>query len=193
MRNHLLVLAIASFVPGIAAAADFGTLTVHDKTAPLVSAMAYTPSFDVNSDGKPDVIVILTTQNLDNQTLQWIDPSRGAKETVDKGKGFVLTLEYVQQKIAHISVDGPGLGYEHQGCGKCKGAATRSGDGFKDHVTVEPDPMGGDNGNITFDTHFDIAKVQSQEFGAALPADGGAPGKAFMAYARAYAMATMRP
>ena len=74
------------------------------------------PRFDVHSDGKPDVIVILTTQNLDSQTLQWIDPSRGAKEAVGNDKGFVLTLEYVQQKIVHISVDGPGLGIEHQGC-----------------------------------------------------------------------------
>lgn len=187
MRTHLLVLAIASFVPGFAAAADFGSITVQGKTTPLVSAMAYTPSFGVYSDGKPDVIVVLATQNLDSQTLQWIDPSRGAKEAVSNDKGFVLTLEYIQQKIAHISVDGPGLGIEHQGCAKCTGAPVRSGVGFKDHVAGEADAFGGSSSGITFDTHFDIAKVQTQDFGAALPADGGAPGKAFMAYAKAYA------
>jgi hypothetical protein len=187
VRNRLLVLAIAAFVPGIAAAADFGTLTVGGKTTPLVSAMAYAPTFGVHSDGKPDVVVILASQNLDSQILQWIDPSRGAKEAVSTDKGFVVTLEYVQQKIAHISVDGPGLGIEHQGCAKCSGSPARGGDSFKDHVIGEVDAFGGSSSGITFDTHFDVAKVQTQEFGEALPADGGAPGKAFAAYAKAYA------
>ncbi len=187
MHHRLLLLASISLFSGFAAAADFGTITVQGKTAPLVSAMAYTPSFGVNSDGKPDVIVILATENLDNETLQWIDPSRGAKVAAEKNKGFVLTLEYVQQKIAHISVDGPGLGIEHQGCAKCQSTASRSGAGFKDKVTGEADAFGGSSSGITFETHFDIAKVQTQTFGEALPADGGAPGKAFMAYAKAYA------
>ena len=187
MRTQLLVLAIAACLPGFAAAADFGTVTVHGKTVSLVSAMAYTPRFDVNSDGKPDVVVVLATQNLDSQALQWIDPSRGVKQAVGDDKGFALTLEYVQQKVAHISVDGPGLGIEHQGCAKCQGAADRSGGGFKDHVTGEVDPFGGSSSEISFDAHFDVAKVQTQDSGEALPVDGGAPGKAFMAYAKAYA------
>lgn len=191
MNHRLLFLASISLslslFSAFAAAADFGTITVHGKTSPLVSAIAYTPGFDVHSDGKPDVIVILATQNIDSQTLQWIDPSRGARVAVEKNDGFVLTLEYAQQKIAHISVDGPGLGIEHQGCAKCQSAVSRSGAGFKDQVTGEVDPFGDSSSGITFETHFDIAKVQTQQFGEALPADGGAPGKAFMVYAKAYA------
>jgi hypothetical protein len=187
MRTNILVFVIASLLPVLATAADFGTITVKDKTTPLTGAIAYVPYFNINADGKPDTVVVLATQGIEAQIPGWIDPSRAMVAAVRKSKGLLLTLEYTQNAVGYISVDGPGLGYEHQGCAKCKGAPTRTAGGLKDHVSGEPDPVGGSSGGITFDAHFDIAKVQTQTLGEPLPADGGAPGKAFVAYAKAYA------
>ena len=186
VRWPLLALALAC---APAAAADFGSLTVDGKKMALTSACAYTPRFDTQGWGKPEVTLLLASTPIDCAAATgWVTPDNGAfEEVVRKGRGALLSLSFKPGlKLGKVSVYGVGYSLGNDDCAGCVAQAAYAGAGLKGAVkTAAPLTVGG-NTPITFDTRFDLAKPGAPAAGEKL-AGGGDPGKAYLAYLKAYA------
>ena len=75
MRRPYLFLAIAR-IPCVAAATDFGTISIDGKPSPLTNVIAYTPYFDLHGEGKADTVVVLSNIAFDEDALGWISVPR---------------------------------------------------------------------------------------------------------------------
>jgi len=175
-------------LPGIAAAADFGALILDGKPIALTSACAYSPRFDTQGWGKPEVILLLSDKPIDCPAATgWVTPDNGAfEQVVRKGRGALLSISFKPGlQLGRVSVYGVGYTLGHDNCVGCVAQAANAGAGFKGSVkTAQPLKVGG-NTPITFDVHFDVAKPSAPAAGEKLPG-GGDPGKAYLAYLKAY-------
>ena len=132
-RWPLAAAALALF-PGIAAAADYGALTVEGKRIPLTSACAYAPRFDTQGWEKPEVTLLLGSAAIDCAAATgWVTPDNGAFEhVVEKGRGALLSISFQPGlKPGKVSVYGVGYSLGHDPCAGCTVQAAYAGAGFK--------------------------------------------------------------
>ncbi|MEO6689643.1 MAG: hypothetical protein ABIS07_16540 [Dokdonella sp.] len=188
IRRALFLLLAGSL--SIAHAADYGSVTIKGKKVALTSALPFVQRYD--HIGKTDVVVLLAPEPIGASVLGWIDPVRGAfGGPLLRGDETVVALKYSGAEVKRIGLKAPGRGYDDQGCSsECKSTGQRVGEGFKGSFSGQLRIGSHEDGprDAGFDVHFDIAHVQAQaqDFGAAPPAGGGDPGKAFLAYAKAF-------
>ncbi len=172
-----------------AAAADFGSLTVDGKAMPLTSACAYTPRFDTQGWGKPEVTVLLASTPIDCAAATgWVTPDNGAfDQVVREGEGALVSISFTPGlKLGRVSVSGVGYALGNDTCEGCIAQAAWAGAGLKGAVrTAAPLTIAGST-QVTFDTRFDLPKPGAPAAGEKL-AGGGDPGKAYLAYLKAYA------
>lgn len=187
-RRPSWTLALA-LLPAAAAAADFGSLTVDGKKMALTSACAYTPRFDTQGWGKPEVTLLLASAPIDCAgATGWVTPDNGAfDQVVRKDRGSMVSISFTPGlKLGRVSVYGVGYTLGHDTCEGCVAQAAYAGAGFKGAVkTAAPLTVGG-NTPIAFDVRFDLPKPGAPAAGEKL-AGGGEPGKAYLAYLKAYA------
>jgi hypothetical protein len=89
-------------------------------------------------------------------------------------------------QLGRVSVYGVGYTLGHDTCEGCLAQAAYAGAGFKGAVkTAKPLTIGGRT-QAAFDVHFDLPKPAPPAAGEKL-AGGGDPGKAYLAYLKAYA------
>ncbi|MEO6690566.1 MAG: hypothetical protein ABIS07_01980 [Dokdonella sp.] len=188
MKSHTKFLLSLLLLPCFAGATDYGSVTIKDKKVALTSALAFVQRYD--HIGKTDVVVLLAPGPIDASVLDWIDPVRGAaRGPLLRGEETVIALKYTGADVIRLSVNAPGIGYEDLACSsECKSTAQRAGDGFKGSFSGLLRIGSHDDGppDAAFNVHFDIPHMQAQDFGASLPTGGGDPGKAFVAYAKAF-------
>jgi hypothetical protein len=182
------LLALIALVPSTTAAAGYGSVTVNGNPTPLTSACAYTPRFDTQGFGKPEVTILLGTTAIDCAAATgWVIPDDGAfEQVVRKEKGTLLSISFQPGlKLGRVSVYAAGYSLRHDTCGGCVATAAYAGAGLKGAVkTAKPLVLAGST-QFTFDTMFDVAKPAPPAAGEKLP-DGGDPGKAYLAYLKAY-------
>ncbi|MFO1323141.1 MAG: hypothetical protein U1F15_03660 [Burkholderiales bacterium] len=177
MKTLLLAAALVAWV-GSAAAADTasGTFTNKDVALPIKSALAFPGKSLID---RSDVIVVaVTNADMDADLLAAYHDRRRAVDQRIKDNGIgVVFFEF--------RPDGNYKGYSFyfasgNGCGYCGGNM-----GITTTVRLAKGRLAGtlkgtDTGRA-FDITMDVA-VLSDDHGAPLPPDGGAPGKAYLDY-----------
>jgi hypothetical protein len=187
--RRFAALAVLAFVPAAAhAAADFGTVTVAGKRTPLTSACAYAPRFDTQGWGKPEVVLLLSNVTIDCAAATgWVSPDNGAfEQVVRKGRGALVSVSFKPGlQLGRVSVSGVGYSLGNDNCEGCAAQAAYAGAGFKGTLkTGKPLVIAGDT-PVALDVRFDLAKPGPPAAGEKL-AGGGDPGKAYLAYLKAY-------
>jgi hypothetical protein len=181
-------LALLALAPATAAAADYGSVTLDGKATPLTSACAFVPRFDTQGWGKPEVTVLLGTAPIDCAAVTgWVQPESGAfEDVVRKNKGALVSLSFqTGMKLGRVSVYGVGYTLGNDTCEGCVATAAWGGAGLKGAVkTGKPLTIAGTT-LASFDARFDLAKPAAPAAGEKL-AGGGDPGKAYLAYLKAY-------
>ena len=180
-------LAVA-LVPAAAAAADFGSLTVDGKKIALTGACAYTPRFDTQGWGKPEVTLLLASTPIDCAAATgWVTPDNGAfEQVVRKDRGALVSISFKPGlQLGRVSVYGVGYSLGHDTCEGCVAQAAYAGAGLKGAVKTGKALTIGGSTQVTFDTRFDLPKPGAPAAGEKL-AGGGDPGKAYLAYLKAY-------
>ena len=180
-------LALIALAP-MAAAADHGSLTVDGKKIPLTSACAYTPRLDTQGWGKPEVTLLLASTPIDCPAATgWVTPDNGAfEQVVRKGNGSLVSISFKPGlQLGRVSVYGVGYSLGHDNCEGCVATAAYAGAGFKGAVKTGKTLTIGGSTKVTFDTRFDLPKPGPPPAGEKL-AGGGDPGKAYLAYLKAY-------
>jgi hypothetical protein len=176
-----------ALLPGIAAAADLGTLTVEGKPIALTSACAYSPRFDTQGWGKPEAILLLSDKPIDCPAATgWVTPDNGAfQQVVHVGRGALLSISFKPGlQLGRVSVYGVGYTLGHDTCVGCIAQAAYAGAGFKGTAkTVQPLKL--NKTPIAFDVRFDLPKPATPGAGEKL-LGGGDPGQAYLAYLKAY-------
>ena len=180
-------LALSALLPATAAA-DLGSLTLDGKQIPLTSSCAYVPRYDTQGWGKPEVTVLLASTELDCAAATgWVTPDNAAfEQVVRKNKGALVSISFLPgMKLGRVSVSGVGYSLGNDTCEGCVATAAWAGAGLKGAVkTVKPLSIAGTT-QVAFDTKFDVARPAAPAAGDKL-ADGGEPGKAYLAYLKAY-------
>lgn len=180
--------AILALLPAIAAAADHGSITIDGKRSALTSACAFSPRFDTQGWGRPEVTLLLSDKPIDCATaMGWVTPENGAfEQVVRKDRGALLSVSFKPGlQLGRVSVYGVGYALGNDTCEGCVAQAAYAGAGFKGSVkTAQPLTVGGGT-PITFDARFDLARPPAPAAGEKL-AGGGDPGKAYLAYLKAY-------
>ena len=113
-------------------------------------------------------------------------PENGAfEQVVRKDRGALLSISFqAGLKPGKVSVYGVGYTLGNDDCAGCVRQAAYAGSGFKGAAkTVQPIDFNGKP--ITFDVRFDLARPAPPAAGEKL-AGGGDPGKAYLAYLKAY-------
>lgn len=171
--------AALTLLPGIAAAADFGSLSVEGKALALTSACVYSPRFDTQGWGKPEATLLLSDKPIDCPAATgWVTPENGAfEQVVRKGRGALLSISFKPGlQLGRVSVYGVGYSLGNDNCVGCVAQAAYAGIGFKGTAkTVQPIKL--NDKPITFDVRFDLPKPAAPGAGEKL-AGGGDPGKA---------------
>jgi hypothetical protein len=174
-------------IPALAAAADFGALTVDGKRVALTSACAYAPRFDTQGWGKPEVTLLLSDKPIDCAAATgWVTPDNGAfEQVVRKDRGALLSVSFKPGLgLGRVSVYGVGYSLGNDNCEGCVAQAAYAGAGFKGSAKTGP-PLKVSDTPVTFDVRFDLPKPAAPAAGEKL-AGGGDPGKAYLAYLKAY-------
>ena len=177
IRNLLLAVALAGWV-GVATAADkaSGSFKNQDLGMQIKSALAF-PGKSVFD--KSDVIVVaVTSAEMDADALAaYYDRRRAIDQRIKDNNTGVVFFEF--------RPDGNYRGYSFyfapgNGCGYCAGNM-----GITTTVKLAKGRLAGSlkgtDTNRAFDIDLDLA-VLSNDHGAPLPPDGGAPGKAYLDY-----------
>jgi hypothetical protein len=189
MRNRSAALAfLATLLPALAPAADHGTMTVEGERIALTSACAFAPRFDTQGWGKPEVTLLLSDKPLDCAAATgWVSPESGAfEQAVRKGRGALLSISFKRGLVpGKVSVYGIGYTLGNDDCDGCAMQAAYAGAGFKGTAKTTT-PIELNDKPIVFDVRFDLAKPAPPAAGQKL-AGGGDPGKAYLAYLKAYA------
>jgi hypothetical protein len=170
-------------------AADYGTVVVGDSgPIALDSACAFQPRYDTQGWGKPEVTVLLASAPLDCAALAgWFNPESGAfGQAVRAGDGSLVSISFmVGMKPGKVSVYGPGYTLGNDDCDGCAMTAEYAGSGLRGTLKTGK-PLSLASSEVTIDAKFDLPKPPAPDAGEALPG-GGDPGKAYLAYLKAYA------
>jgi hypothetical protein len=182
----LLLVALAA-VP--AAAADFGTLTKDEEpTVALAHAVACTPRYDTVGFGKPELVVLLSDRALDADAVRsGIDCDAHAfEQAVARGDGALVSLAFAAgPKLARVSIYGVGFTLGNDRCEACASTFAWAGDRVKGTVSTTR-PLELNDSRLSLAVTFDLPKPGAPAPGTPLPAGGGEPGKALLAWVEAY-------
>jgi predicted SnoaL-like aldol condensation-catalyzing enzyme len=178
MKTILIASALAIGV-GSALAADVapvasGPFKSHGLTMHVKSAMAFRGTSIL--DKSDTIIVAITSAEMDTDALAaYSDRRRAIDRRVKDDDNGVVYLEFRPNGAYR------GLNYyfaRGNGCGYCGGGVTST-------VRLVNGRLAGSlkssDDNMTFDVVLNVP-ITSDDHGAALPADGGAPGKVYLAY-----------
>lgn len=171
----LLALTLPALAAGPAPKAD-GKFESRGFTMPVSTAMAFLGKSLID---KQDVIVVAIT-NGDIRTdwfANFMDRRRAIEKRLKDKDTAVVYLEFKPDGVYR------GLSYyfrQGNNCGYCGGSL-----GVTSTVKVAGGRIAGNlkskDESRNYDVVFDVA-ITSDDHGAPLPADGGAPGKAYMSY-----------
>jgi hypothetical protein len=188
-RAALAVVVGCSFSAGVAVGADLGSLRQSGKPpVALAHAVTCTPRYDAVGFGKPELVVLLSDKALDAEAVRaGVDCEAHAfEQAVRKGDGALLALNFAPGlKLARVSVYGVGFTLGNDACDGCQSTVAYAGDRVKGRVTTSK-PLALSDSTFTFDVQLDLAKPGPPPAGTPLPAGGGEPAKAFLAYVQAY-------
>lgn len=179
MRTLLIVAALAAWVgPAVAAetSSASGSFTSRTIIMPVNTAMAFRGKSLID---KSDVIVVAVTNakmHPDNLALYY-DRRRAVEQRIKDNDTPVVYFEF--------RPDGNYKGYSFyfasgNGCGYCGGSM-----GIKSTIKLANGRLKGSVKGTDTDRDFDVTldlPIASDDHGAPLPADGGAPGKAYRDY-----------
>ena len=152
-----------------------GTFKSKDVSFAVASAVAWNgPSLLEKKD--PALIVAISNARITaNAIADFLDRKRAFEKLIKDDETAVVYLEFSTQGRYR------GLSYyfgSGNGCGFCSGDVTST-------VKLANGKLAGTLKNAEKDRPFEVSldvPVLTDEHGAALPADGGAPGKAYAAY-----------
>jgi hypothetical protein len=185
MNGKILAAMLASLGAGAAAAADYGSYSYEGETVALTHGCTVVPHLDGIGFGKPEVIVLLASQPLDcDAYASWVIPANGAfGDAVKRGDGGLLEIDVGPgPKVSRISVSGEGYTLGNDSCEGCDSKVAYAGERVTGTLATGKPLM---DGNIVIDAKFDLPKPAGPAKGEAL-AGGGDPGKAWLAYLKAY-------
>jgi hypothetical protein len=168
--------AAAFATPGLnaAPATAVGTFTSQGVTLRMQSAVAFRGKASVG--GGDALIVVVATARMNAVAIaDYVDRRRVIEKRVRDGEMGIVYFE--------LAPDGRYLGMSYQlgpgnGCAPCSAEVAST-------ARVVGDWLGGDLVGTGADRSFDltlVAPVLSDDHGVPLPADGGAPGRAYAAY-----------
>ncbi len=152
-----------------------GTFASKDVSFKVAGAVAFNGKSHMN-DTTPVVLVAISNTGLNTDAVaDFVDRKRAIEKLIKDDETPVVYLEFTPQGqwrgVSYYLASG-------NGCGFCSGEVTGTGQIAAGRLTASLK-------NREFDRSFDITldvPVLSDDHGAALPADGGAPGKAYLAY-----------
>jgi hypothetical protein len=170
-------------------AAEYGTLRKDDEP-PIVLTQAVTcaPRYDTTGFGKAELVVLLSDKPLETAAIRGgADCDAHAfEQAVRKGDGALVSLSFAPgPKLDRISIYGVGYTLGNGTCGDCSVKTEYAGDKVRGSVATR-EPLEAGRVKFKLDSRFDLARPGSPDMGTALPAGGGDPGKAFLAYVKAY-------
>lgn len=186
-RRTSIGLFVLALLPGLAGAAPAGKLKIGDKAATLTSSCAIVPRFDMQGWGKPEVTLLMSDQALDCAAIAgWGSPDSGAfEQAVKRGRGSLVSISFQPGlKLGKVSVYAVGTSLGNDACEGCQAQAAYAGAAFKGSLKTAK-PLKVSDTPITFDLRFDLAKPAAPAPGEKL-AGGGDPGKAYLAYLKAF-------
>ena len=152
-----------------------GTFSSKDVTFQIAGGVAFTGKSSL--DGQTPVILVAITNTKLNVTAvaDFVDRKRAIEHLVKDDETPIVYLEFTPQGrwrgVSYYLASG-------NGCAYCTTDATST-------VQLAKGRLTGAVKNTEKDRPFSVAldiEVLSDDHGAALPADGGAPGKAYLAY-----------
>lgn len=167
----------ASTVPWVQqkAAPAAGTFTSKDVTFDVAGAAAFTGVSPLDKD-QPAILVVVSNARLNGDALaDFVDRRLAVEKLIKDDKTAVVYLEFTPQGRFR------GLSYylgAGNGCGFCSSEVASTVKLANGRLAGT---LKGTERSRPFDITLDVA-VLSDNHGAPLPADGGAPGKAYLAY-----------
>jgi hypothetical protein len=176
-----------SFAAGVPAA-DFGTIQKDDE-APirLTQAVTCAMRYDTVGFGKPELVILLSDKPLDEAAVRsGVDCDAHAfEQAVGEGDGALVSLSFgAGPKLSRVSVYGVGFTLGNDSCDGCKSTVAYAGDRVRGSVaTVKPLEL--TSSKIALNAKFDLPKPGAPAAGTPLPG-GGDPGKALLAWVKAY-------
>ena len=170
----LLVVTAAGAPPAVARQPASGTFSSRGATFTVAGGVAFHGTSTL--DDEPVIVVAITNTGLNAEAVgDFVDRRRALDKLVEDDETPVVYLELTPQGRWK------GLSYyfaSGNGCGFCTSEVTSTVTlaGGRVKGTIK-----GTEEDRPFDVGLDIA-IMSDDHGRALAADGGAPGKAYMAY-----------
>jgi len=183
--GHVFVLSLlAAAAP--APAGDFGSFAFDGESVSLTEGCVVVPHFNSLGGETPDAVVLLASKALDcDAYASWVTPGNGAfADVVKAADGGLLTIELgAGLKLSRLSVQGVGYTLGGDPCQGCNVNIEAGGAGLRGSVATGTPLM---DGKVAIAAKFDLPKPAGPAKGEAL-AGGGEPGKAYVAYLKAYA------
>ena len=159
-----------------------GRFSSSTLDVPLAGAYSY---WDQATGGKDRVVkVVVSNAELPAPLLDdWYDRAAALREFVVNDSVKIVTFDF--------DADGRYRGYSYyfasgDGCGWCYDSAVRSTVRGSNGRLAGSIAFEGGPGAVGFDVKFDVP-IPPKAWGQPLPAGGGAPGRAFLAYHKALA------
>jgi hypothetical protein len=177
MKTLLLALVLAVGIqPVVAAETARGSFKSQNLGMTIKSALAF-PGTSL-LDQTPVIVVAVTSAEMDTDGLAaYYDRRRAIDRRVKDNDTGVVFIEFKPE----CSYSGYSFYFARgNGCGYCGGNM-----GITTTVKVANGRLAGSLKGVDTDRNFDIAldlPVRSDDHGAPLPPDGGAPGKAYIDY-----------
>lgn len=170
------VAAVVLAASGLAAAQGpaKGTFQSQSITFDIGGAIAFNGTSSLNKD-EPAIVVAVSNQRLAPTLGDYVDRRRAIDSLVKDDKTAIVYFEFTPQGRYR------GLSYYFEsgnGCGFCSSEVTSTVALANGKLTGT---LRGTEKSRPFNITIDVA-VMNDDHGAALPADGGAPGKAYLAY-----------
>ena len=151
-----------------------GKFQSQSVTFDLGGAIAFTGTSSFNKE-QPALIVAVSNKRLAATLSDFVDRRRAIETLVNDDSTAVVYIEFTPQGVYR------GLSYYFgpgNGCGFCTSEVASTVKLVNGKLTGT---LKGTEKSRPFSMTIDVA-VMNDDHGAALPADGGAPGKAYLAY-----------
>jgi hypothetical protein len=182
-------LAFSLAATAVASGAELGSLRYDDQPAvALEHATTCTPRYDAIGFGKPEIVLLFSDRALDPAAVRaGVDCDAHAFElAVAAGDGVLLSLSFAPGlELSRVSVYGVGFALGSDPCAGCKATLSYAGNRVKGSVATTQ-PLDLNDSPVAFEVAFDLDRPGAPPAGTALPAGGGDPGKALLAYVKAY-------
>jgi hypothetical protein len=188
-RRLILAATAVALSASAAVAADFGSLT-KDGEAPvtLTQAVACVPRYDTIGFGKTELVILLSDKPLEAEAIRsGVDCDTHAfEQAVRKGDGALVSLSFAAgPKLARVSIYGVGFTLGNDSCDGCKSTVAYADDKVRGNVATTK-ALELNSSKLSFQVAIDLPKPGAPAAGTPLPAGGGDPGKAFLAWVKAY-------